>query len=190
MTAYADREAAGRWGYADMPVGVVASREVVPAGGFVLSGHLAAREFLTDHVDVGGEPDVGDGPIGEVIRLARHDAQWVPGTVQPGGIPQGRGGDGEGRRRQARRIVDEVEAAEHGEREPELGRADAFVCVTALFDAGSLQDPLVRRVDAVLRAKIVVLHDSRRDVEAGSRDVRVRHELGPVGTRRTHRGNT
>ena len=36
----------------------------------------------------------------------------------------------------------------------------------------------MRRVDAVLRSQIVVRHDARRDVEAGSGDVRVRHD-GP-----------
>src|SRR4029077_11270779 len=57
----------------------------------------------------------------------------------------------------------------------EIGAAEAFFGEAALLDAGALDDPFVGRVHPVLRAEIVVRHAARRDVEAGARDIRVRH---------------
>jgi len=68
-------------------------------------------------------------------------------------------------------VLDRLLARGHGE----VGRADALVGVVTLLDARSLHDPIVRRVDAVLLAKVVVGHDTRREVATSPRNVCVGH---------------
>ena len=70
----------------------------------------------------------------------------------------------------------------------EVTREHALVGETTFLDAGAGTDPLVRGVDAVLGCELVVGDHSRRNVEAGPRDVGVGHSPTlPPSMGRAHR---